>query len=139
MTSLRRYVRIVPLGLLMGTIFFLSHQPGTELRLVDIPLADKLAHTVAYGLLAAAALYAFTPEKRNDRPLRAALLIILFCTAYGITDEYHQSFIPGREPSPADLAADTTGATLVVSLWFCFRRIRKQRNKRPESERPVRN
>lgn len=118
---LARSIQIVPLVLLMGTIFFLSHQPGNELQLINIPMFDKFAHGVAYGMLAAAALYAVPTELRRSRPKQTALWIILFCVAYGISDEYHQSFVPGRETSLGDLAADTVGAALVILLWLRLR------------------
>lgn len=113
--------QIVPLVILMGTIFFLSHLPGSELQLVEIPMFDKFAHGVVYGLLAGAALYAVPPEIRRARPQRTALMIMFFCVAYGISDEFHQSFVPGRETSLGDLAADSVGAAVVILLWLRFR------------------
>ena len=42
-------LRIVPMIFVMGTIFFLSHQPGDQLSLPPLPGLDKLAHLAAYG------------------------------------------------------------------------------------------
>ena len=121
----REWLRVVPVFLVMGVIFFLSSQPGDTLDLPDVPDIDKLLHALAYGTLAATALFAVAPKFRLRRPLLASVMIVLFCVAYGISDEFHQSFVPGRTPSCWDLAADSVGAILVVSGWWL---IRKQRS-----------
>jgi VanZ family protein len=43
---------------------------------------------------------------------------VLFCLLFGISDEFHQAFIPGRVVSAWDVAADSFGALLVVCLWY---------------------
>jgi VanZ family protein len=44
-------------------------------------------------------------------------VIVLFCIIYGISDEFHQSFIPGRFPNIWDVLADGLGALRVVGWW----------------------
>ena len=109
-------LRWVPMFLVMGTIFYLSHQPGDSLHLPDITDLDKLLHGMAYGVLAASVLFALSPARYRHQPVRAGAGVVLFCLLYGISDEFHQSFIPGRCPSAADLVADTLGAALVVTV-----------------------
>jgi len=41
---------------------------------------------------------------------------VLFCFFYGMSDEWHQSFVPGRDADWLDLAADTMGA--VIAMGF---------------------
>jgi VanZ family protein len=41
---------------------------------------------------------------------------------YGVTDEFHQSFVPGRDASVFDLIVNTIGATVAVVLWIRLRR-----------------
>ncbi|MCL7487617.1 MAG: VanZ family protein [Desulfobulbaceae bacterium] len=118
MNTVARSIRIVPVTLVMGTIFFLSHQPGTELQLPHLPGLDKLAHGLIYAGLAAAGLYGVPEQFRRARPKTAGALVVFFCLLYGITDEYHQSFIPGRVASLGDLAADAAGAAFLVGLWL---------------------
>lgn len=86
-----------------------------ELR---FPGSDKLLHAAAYAVLAAAALVAVPDSLRRRRPCRAALTVFLFSCLYGISDELHQSFVPGRDASLPDVAADAAGAALAVSVWF---------------------
>ena len=43
-----------------------------------------------------------------------AAVSVALATIYGATDEYHQSFVPGRAPEAIDLVADVLGATTAV-------------------------
>lgn len=114
----RRVSRFLPVILVMGTIFFLSHQQGQKLPLPVFPGLDKLAHAFAYAVLAWAAIFAFPPKIRRRGTLPVGLGVLAFCILYGAADEYHQSFIPGRSPSPADLFADALGAGFAVYGWI---------------------
>jgi len=114
--------RFIPLIAVMGIIFFLSNQPGDSLDLPDVPDLDKGLHCIVYGVLALSALFAVPEYKYNANPYRISLLVVLFCLLYGISDEFHQSFIPGRFPSVLDLVADTIGAVVVVWIWYRMKR-----------------
>jgi hypothetical protein len=111
-------LRIIPMGLVMGMIFYLSHQEGSTLSLPAIPYIDKLGHFILYSILAATALYALPVSLRYRYPQRSVIAIILFCLFYGITDELHQAFIPDRDACLGDLIADVLGAALTVLLWY---------------------
>lgn len=115
-------LRMVPVVVAMGTIFFLSHQPGDSLSLPEIPGMDKVAHMAAYGFLAATLLVAFSDEQKQTKPKRVLWFTVLFSVLYGISDEFHQSFIPGRSSSFFDVLADCAGATLTAALWFRWRK-----------------
>jgi len=107
----------------MGTIFFLSHQPGDSLYMPSfIPGFDKIAHMGVYAVLATTVLYAFQPELRNGRMLIFLLATVAICFVYGIGDEFHQSFIPGRSVSAADVVADTLGAVVACIAWYFWKR-----------------
>jgi VanZ family protein len=80
---------------------------------------DKVAHFAVYGLLA-------THVCRVGRGWRAAGWALLAASLFGATDEWHQSWVPGRSPSVADWIADTLGAALAVALyagWAWYRRL----------------
>ena len=104
----------------MGTIFFLSHQPGKDMQIMMIPGFDKLAHAGIYALLAATALFALPKKIRESKPVLTGIMIVFFCLLYGSSDEFHQSFIPGRESSMGDLVADGIGSAILVLVWICF-------------------
>lgn len=104
--------------LCMGMIFFMSHQPGDSLDLPLFPGADKLAHMMAYGVLSGAVIFAFSSRMREDRRWLVFGLAVLVPTLFGISDEYHQSFVAGRSSEFFDLVADAAGALLVGSVWI---------------------
>lgn len=110
-------IRTVPMTLVMGTIFLLSHQSGDNLTLPMFPGADKIAHMLAYATLALTVLWG-RAKNGLQKPRRVAVETVLFCLFYGLTDEYHQSFIPLRSVSGLDLLADTAGALCVALVWL---------------------
>ncbi len=115
-------LRQVPMVVVMGTIFLLSHQPGDQLHLPQLPGIDKWAHLAAYGCLAVTVLFALGEQQKSTRPYRMMGLTVTFCLLYGISDEFHQSFIVGRTASIYDLLADGSGAAIACALWLKWRR-----------------
>jgi VanZ family protein len=86
-------------------------EPDEQLPSFLQELSDKVLHLVEYGIFAALWYRAF----RSGADLRIStsiLLAILASSLYGITDEFHQAFVPLRESSPFDWIADTAGAVL---------------------------
>lgn len=84
-----------------------------------IPSVDKLSHFLVFGLLA-------TLVQRSPGINGRAWLALLLTSAWGITDEFRQSFTPGRFVEVADWVADTLGAALAVTLysrWAWYRRL----------------
>jgi VanZ family protein len=70
-----------------------------------------------YGLLALAVMWGFGPG-REGAFVKVAVETVLFCLVYGMTDEFHQSFIPRRSVSGLDLLADLAGVMLVCGIWL---------------------
>lgn len=127
-------LRTIPMALVMGIIFFLSDQPGDSLYLPPFPGIDKFAHLAAYGALAAATIFAFGSGYQRRRPIAVFCITVLFCLSYGVSDEFHQSFVPGRSPSGFDVFADVCGALLVCFLWSGWKRSRQGRTDATEKE-----
>lgn len=85
-----------------------------------VPNQDKLHHTGAYFVMAVLAWRYFKHLTRQ--PILLELLVICFCSLYGLSDEWHQSFVEGRVPDAADWLADSLGAVMaVVFLSLPFR------------------
>jgi VanZ family protein len=120
-------LKIIPMLVVMGIIFYLSNQPGDSFHLPDLPQFDKFLHAVAYGVLAATVLFAVPVRVKTKSLLITAIVAVLVCFFYGISDEFHQSFIPGRSVSGGDVAADVCGASVVA--WFWLRRTRNGQEK----------
>jgi VanZ family protein len=99
----------------MAAIFFVS-------SLAQPPLPpgvnDKTGHSFGYMGLAIVVLRAIAgglPRRITWAHAAPALLIAI---AYGMSDEFHQSFVPGRSEDIHDLYADATGALIgVVACW----------------------
>jgi len=114
--------RLIPMFAVMGMIFFLSNQPGDTFHIPSIPGIDKVAHLLIYATLAASVLYAIHEKMAGKNSMAVSMVVVTVCFLYGIGDEFHQSFIPGRFPSVADLLADTLGAVVVCAAWFLWKR-----------------
>lgn len=71
-------------------------------------------HFVAYFILAFTYWRAIEPAGKTT--LSVKLLVVILCIVYGITDEFHQSFVPGRMPDAADIRNDAIGALLAMLL-----------------------
>jgi VanZ family protein len=99
-------------------IFYLSAQPYLPMASL-FKFQDKLDHFTAYGVMAALAWRAFRHLSGSLSKRWLYAFSVVFCSLYGISDEWHQSFVPGREPSAADWLADTSGA--ILSLWLMLK------------------
>jgi len=100
--------RFGPALAVMVALFALSSVPGSN---APSAVPDKLAHLAVYAVLGYAMQRAF---HGNARPPRTAIVALaaLAAVLYGITDEYHQTFVEGRTASLADLGFDALGAVL---------------------------
>jgi VanZ family protein len=91
-------------------IWYLSSQSTLPIPML-FTLQDKLMHMVAYGtlgfLLMGARQWPVLPF-----PAGTWLGVCAVCGLYGVVDEIHQSFVPGRDADVFDVCADVTGALL---------------------------
>ena len=90
---------------LMALIFYLSAQQSVG---PELPAWTRVvAHFIEYALLAALWSWALAPWLGRRALVVAAAISLL----YAITDEYHQSFVPGRDSDPIDVLVDALGIT----------------------------
>lgn len=110
----------------MGVIFFLSAQPRLPQLLPSLfdSFQDVIGHFVAYAVLAALVYWALT-GMRARRPAALTILIVLL---YALSDEFHQSFVPGRHPDLFDIATDLVGAAAAL---FALSLLRSRQARRP--------
>lgn len=98
-------LRWLPPVIWAGVIFAFSAQPGSA-----IPgRYAELAHLAAYAILGGLLVAALLPERETGWAVAVAVLI---ASLYGVTDEFHQAFVPLRTPDVMDWALDTIGALL---------------------------
>ena len=107
--------RWMPSLMLMAIIFILSSQsdiPGPPDPLLD-RILKKSAHAIGYGMLAISYAWALAGSGvRQVVPFALCLAIL-----YGISDEWHQTFVPNRFGSPLDVLIDTIGASIALYAW----------------------
>ncbi|NLB42842.1 MAG: VanZ family protein [Clostridiales bacterium] len=143
--NLRKLLWIFPISW-MGVIFYFSHQPGLEsahvsgwmTRIVDsiahifnINTSDvdlhllvrKGAHLTEYAILGILLFVALCFTRR--RLLSSTIIAFIIGAVYGVLDEFHQYYIPGRSCQISDMMIDASGvllAVLLCSLYFVLRR-----------------
>ncbi|WP_425601740.1 VanZ family protein [Geminisphaera colitermitum] len=84
---------------------------------------DKLAHFSVFGLMATLVL--------RQVGIRRWWLALLLVSAFGATDEIHQSFTPGRSADIRDWVADTLGAITAIALYSLVGPYRRLLETRP--------
>ena len=103
---------------MMVLIFVLS----SISRLPSIPggLDDSVAHALEYAVLAALLLRGLVGTRWREVTIGAAGLAVVLATLYGLTDEVHQRFVPGRAAQLTDVVADALGATVAAGLVLAW-------------------
>jgi VanZ family protein len=119
-----------PLIAYCALIFYLSHQsfePVGEGR-------DKVIHILVYSGTGFLAFRSFL--MLSGAPgAHIALAAIAFGVLYGLSDEWHQSFVPRREASLLDVIADGVGSVIgafVAWGFFLWRRPERLVRRGPE-------
>ena len=78
---------------------------------LDVQLRNVLGHLAIYAILASLLqMSVWSCRKSTSGPLWWTTAVVVFSALYGISDEYHQSLVLGREQSSADLLTDGLGA-----------------------------
>ncbi len=91
-------------------------------------ITRKSAHFIGYTILGALSCAAF--RLSGLKPLPAYCSSAAFSLLYAVSDEIHQSFVPGRSgeirDALIDLAGALIGAGILTAIWQA---VRKKRNK----------
>jgi VanZ family protein len=105
-------------------------QPGFSLH----RLIRKCAHMAEYAALSFL-LYAFVYVWRSAPFYRTALIAWFIATLYGVSDEIHQLFVPGRSGALKDVLIDAAGAAIgVLALAVFLGIVRIWKKKRLEAK-----
>jgi len=108
-----------------AVIFGLSSRPGGADAPWSFPGIDKVFHIAAYAVWASifgAALWRSFPRLTG---WQFALLVVAGTGFYGLSDELHQMFVPGRVADGWDVLADLGGSVLFLLLLKARRQARK--------------
>lgn len=103
----------LPVFAWMSIIFYLSSRSSFPVEMPSWAIAgDKVVHIIIYGTLGFLFLRAWILGDWTLWTVKSAVITVLFTTCYGMTDEFHQLFVPGRDCSVSDLMADSIGGIL---------------------------
>lgn len=103
-------------------IFALSSMTLDIEELRPVLTFDKLLHLAEYYILGYLLMRAFATSGvpwLAASPVAAAILV---GSAYGLSDEIHQVFVPGRDASPVDFLFDAAGVSLAAFTYPWVRR-----------------
>jgi VanZ family protein len=93
------------------------------LRLMHFAIR-KLAHITEFGVFSVTIFHGIRGP-RSGWQLNWAIITLLIAAGYAGLDEWHQSFVPLREPSARDVLIDTTGALLAQLLVWMYARLHR--------------
>ncbi len=100
----------------LAIIFAASSIPN--LRHIPGGISDKSGHSIGYAILGGLILRALAGGRLQGVTWKRVIAAIVLSTLYGVSDELHQLFVPGRSADPFDVLADTVGATIGTSIGW---------------------
>jgi VanZ family protein len=103
------------------------HMAEDRLELIH-HIARKTAHFVEYAMLGLLVWRAvdFDPAFGSFSAGLHFWFALLFCLLYASTDEFHQSFVPTRQPAVQDVLLDTCGSAFTLLIIWCIRKLRQR-------------
>ena len=84
----------------------------------------KLAHVTEFGVFSVAVFHGVRGERQGWQ-WQWALITLIVAVSYAGLDEWHQSFVPVREPRVRDVLIDSTGAVLAQAFVWCFAKLHR--------------
>lgn len=120
-----RFLWWIPTLFSSAVIYWLSdqsHPPGHDLS------PDYVMHFLGYGILSLAVAGGVTRGFQERLTPGRAVVSFVITAVYGFTDEFHQSFVPGRTAALSDILADCLGASLFLAVAFLVQSSRKYWN-----------
>jgi VanZ family protein len=103
----------------MVVIFVLSSQSTMPDWAPRFQFRDIAGHLVAFGVLALLFRWSLSSVSARQPAIWAFLAVLV----YAVSDEFHQSFVPGRHSDPFDIFVDAVGAALALTLFEHFLRL----------------
>ena len=104
----------LPVLIWAGIIFWLSSIPNLESGLEQDFILRKIIHVLEYAILAFLLIRAISTQDWKKAIIFSAIIAFL----YALSDEYHQTFVFGREGSLWDVGVDSIGIILILILWY---------------------
>lgn len=112
-----RWIRTLPVIGASVVIFWVSSMPDASPPDLGFEWQDKVFHAAAY-LIYALAMFLAVWVWSGSRPVTWTLSVGgVLSAVYAISDEWHQSFVPGRHATVDDVIADLVGIILAALLF----------------------
>lgn len=107
--------------LFAALIFVLSSIPNLKTPF-EFHMADKFLHSSAYLLFSILLFFSFYTSKGALWQKYAYPLSLIVGIAYGLLDELHQAFVPGRQSDFFDFLADFLGIAMgLLMIWLALK------------------
>lgn len=119
MNSLSKFFRLIhiPAIILVALITWLSSKPvGLKTQLFENQ--DKVLHFIAYGFIAFCFCFWVRSKRWKSSPIKYGFIVLMLIFILGLVDEWHQSFVPGRQVSMMDVLADVLGGATAIFIYF---------------------
>ena len=110
----------IPAVLYMILLSVVSHTPGDQINLPSFPHSDKLLHFGAYnilGVLLSVRELIFNWLKKEKKPALPFIAAAAAGLLHGVFDEIHQIFVPLRDFSFWDMAANVCGVIFGILIY----------------------
>ena len=85
----------------------------------------KTAHLTIYLVLGFLIISLLKEYTTIDR--KSIIIACIISILYAISDEIHQSFVPGRSCELRDILIDSTGSIIGISIYYIINRIRRKK------------
>ncbi len=116
MTRLLRLILIFPAVSIAVAIFLVSNREQPEIFYEFFTFQDKVAHLLAYFVFGITIIIALASNIQSIKLKKIMIWTLLIGTLFGLSDEIHQYFVPGRESDFFDWIADLFGISLSLLL-----------------------
>lgn len=105
-------------------ILIFSSIPDLSPPQLGFEYQDKLYHLMEYGVFSVLLFFALLNSKKDFLRKNVLFISLLIGASFGILDELHQKFIPGRQADVLDFTADFVGVALIQLCFWIYHRKR---------------
>ena len=101
-------------------------QVNITVNKLNMPLR-KCAHATEYAILAIFIIITINEYTNKRYSISKIIITILICFIYSLTDEFHQSFVPGRTSLFTDCLIDTTGSIITCLMYTIIKKVKESK------------
>ena len=101
-------------------------QVNITVNKLNMPLR-KCAHATEYAILAIFIIITINEYTNKRYSISKIIITILICFIYSLTDEFHQSFVPGRTSLFTDCLIDTTGGIITCLMYTIIKNVKESK------------